>query len=158
MKWLQRMNVLRLLWPLLLSGLLACAPWTRKTDDSSISGQVLNPQGIPLVGLEVVVVDGRNSLKQVLTTDAQGRFVLTYLLDEQQHQRPLEHSQKLKLSVWTPGYEAREVELRFPGGRLRMEPLILQKELDDTLTGNDDEAAQPAAPEPPQPGRTGRGD
>lgn len=143
---------------LLLALLVSCAPWTRSTVGTSVSGQIMNPSGIPLVGLEVVVVEARNNLKQVLTTDAQGRFTLTYLLDDQQHQRTLEHGQKLKLSVWTPGYEAREVELRFPGGRLRMEPLILQKELEDTLTGSDEDVAPPAVSEPPQPGRTGRGD
>lgn len=152
------LRIARILLLCLATCLSGCFAHLRTSEEAVLTGQVLSANGTPLSGLEVVVVDSHEALKQVLMTNERGQFTLTYLLDKAQQHHPLERSQRIKLSVWTPGYEAREYEVRFPGGRLHLDPFILQAELDETLTHSEEDVDAPSAPEQMKPGRTGRGD
>lgn len=143
-------------WVLVLGG--ACAHLPSRELASSISGQVLDSEGAPLVGIEVQVQDPQGESRQLLTTDAEGRFVLTQRVDANRAPHPLRSGERLRISAWRPGFEPLEIAVRYPGGRLTLEPMVLLPEQQEIMTGLDEEAAPTAPPDIPRAGRTGRGE
>lgn len=142
-------------WLSLLGG---CWHGLSSGEGRRVQGQVVDPAGLGLAGLEVQVEAPRLGLKHVVSTDPNGRFELTYLLDAQQQRQPLTPRLSLRLSAWKSGFEPRELVVSYPGGQLVLEPIRLEPEAEELFTQPDLEPDTSVSPELPPAGRTGRGE
>lgn len=144
----------------LVLGLLlaSCRLLTPPAESRVIQGQVVDKLGQGLAGLEVQVEVTRQALKHVVVTNPQGHFELSYLLDGQQQRQPLPPRATLRISAWKLGFEPRELEVIYPGGRLILEPLRLEPELEELFTQPELNSEAAPVAEPLPTGRTGRGE
>lgn len=113
---LDRRTILRLAVPLLLvaAGALPCLAQT-----GSIRGRVTAADGAPLEGVRVTVTSpGRDGYREVLTTDAEGEFLIRFLANQAQH-RHLFLFEKA-------GYEAFEQPIQPPAARVVRETFVMQ--------------------------------
>lgn len=145
---------------ILLLGLFlaSCRLLTSPAESRVLQGQVVDHAGQGLPGLEVQVEATRHALKHVVVTNPQGHFELSYLLDSQQQRQPLPPRATLRISAWKLGFEPRELEVNYPGGRLILEPIRLEPELEELFTQPEPDSGAAPLAEPLPTGRTGRGE
>jgi hypothetical protein len=138
---------------------LACAHVPVDEPSSGIVGQLVDEAGDPLAQVEVQVQQPDTEGRQLLTTDAEGRFELTFLIDARGQRQPLARGLHLRFSAWRPGLVSRELDLTYPGGRVILQPLTLEAEhLEIQGGGARSLTGAPIPIEPVGPGRSGRGE
>jgi hypothetical protein len=122
----------RLRAPILLAAaVLALAPADAFAARHSISGQVLDRNGDPVERAIVTLEPGNVQL----ITDAEGRFLIDYLRDDDGQRVRLAKKTDYALEVFKPGYHTQKLTFFYKRGPVAVDPIQV---LEDTIEVADD--------------------
>ena len=100
---------------------------------NSIAGRIVDRNGKPVERAIVTLVPGSIQL----VTDADGRFLIDYLRDENGIRRKLKKKTDYKLEAFKPGYHLESIKFFYKRGSVEVDNLTLRE---DSLQVTDDGA------------------